>query len=111
MADAADTQTQNEAKELPWIATLTRGRSYTLGTTNPIHFTRGEDKSVDDATKRRLEEKAVQMVSTGVTDEDGEVEYEPRCKFVFRKQGEAAPKVEPRRRAREGQRGAVRVHK
>lgn len=106
MADEAEDKT--EATEKPWIATLTRGRSYVLGTTNPIHFIRGEDKPVDDATKQRLEKKAVQLVKTGVQDEDGDEEYEPRCKFVFRKAGEPAPKVEPRGRNRVAPR---RVHK
>lgn len=107
MADeAAETQT----KELPWIATLTRGRSYTLGTNSPMHFTRGEDTPVSEDTKKLLERKAVQMVSTGVVDEDGEAEYEPRCKFAFRKAGTPPPKIEPRRRGRNGARGAVKVH-
>jgi hypothetical protein len=106
MGQAAETHIE---ETLPWIATLTRGRSYTLGTDKPMHFVRGVETPVDESTKTRLERKAVQMVRTGTIDEDGEEEYEPRCKFIFRKAGEPASKVEPRERSRSG--AAVKVHK
>lgn len=82
-----------------FIATLTRGRSYTLGTNLAIHFLKGEDKPVTAAVKARLEAKAVDHINTGL-DEDGFMETEPRCKFNFRKVGEEAAVASPRARGR-----------
>lgn len=90
-----------EAAEKNWIATLVRGRSYTLGTdpATSINFQRGVDTPVTEATVKRLKEKAVDVVTIG-----GEVgELEERQKFRFRRAGEAAPdagSVAPRSRAR-----------
>lgn len=104
MAEAAETNTTDK----PWIATLIRGRSYVLGTTNPLHFTRGVDTPVDEATKQRLQRKAIQQVKTGTQDDYGDDEYEERCKFSFRKAGDPAPKSSgPGQRTRPA---ARRVH-
>lgn len=97
MADTQETQTDGE-----WIATLKRGKSYTLGT-NPEtsrRFIAGQEYTIDDALKETLEERATDEIDTGDTDEDGYTLTEPKCKFDFRRKGEPAKKAAPRRRVR-----------
>lgn len=69
-----------------WIATLKRGRRFTLGVdpSTSQTFERGVDVPVTEATMKRLKEKAVDEV-----DVSGETEL--RQKFEFRRAGEAAP--------------------
>lgn len=90
-----------EKKNADWIGTLKRGASFTLGT-NPdtsLRFLKNVDYPLDEATKVKLEEKAVDTIDMGTEDDDGEAITEDRCKFDFRKVGEA-PKQAPRRRIR-----------
>lgn len=93
-----DSTTTNDADK-PWIATLKRGSSFTLGVNPAQRFTKNVDVPVDDDTKARLEEKAVDMIDKGDRDEDDLPVLEPHCKFDFRRQGEA-PKRRPAPRAR-----------
>lgn len=84
-----------------WVGTLKRGSSFTLGI-NPdtsLRFVKGEEYPLDDDTKLRLEEKAIDRISTGDEDEDGGVLTEPKCKFDFRRSGDI-PKSAPRSRVR-----------
>ena len=92
-----------DTKDAEFIATLKRGKSYTLGTdpSTSVRFTVGEDYPITAELKAILERKAVDEIDTGDTDEDGYVLTEPKCKFDFRRAGESASKaVSPRRRAR-----------
>lgn len=90
-------------KDAEFIATLKRGKSYTLGT-NPEtsrRFVFGEDYPINADLKKQLESRAVDEIDTGDTDEDGYVLTEPKCKFDFRRVGEpAVTATSPRRRAR-----------
>lgn len=87
----------------PWIATLKRGSSFTLGVNPAQRFTKNADTPIDDDTKARLEEKAVDMIDKGDRDDDGFPILEPHCKFDFRRQGEAPKQrrvAAPRARSR-----------
>ena len=79
-------------EDAPWIGVLKRGSTFTLGT-NPDtskRYEAGIEYPLDDATKERLEERAVDQIDTGDYDEDtGLVLTEPKCKFDFRRVGEA----------------------
>jgi hypothetical protein len=90
-----------EGPAADWIGTLKRGASFTLGT-NPdtsLRFVKGVDYPLDDATKVKLEEKAIDVVDMGTEDDAGDAITEDRCKFDFRRVGET-PKAAPRRRVR-----------
>jgi len=92
-----DNQTAAVASEPTFEARLTRGLRYVLG---GKHYLKGEVYKIDDATKAKLEEKAVDPLTIeGDYDENGDPAVDYRQKFTFNRIGEA-PAAPARRRVR-----------